>query len=94
MVSLGMCSLLDMMDSDRSGIILTVYQLLTSQIYLECIRMQTLLSRLIAREMLTTLLGQEVDGFNSLLKVVKTSLQQLQEAVEGLVVMSLELDKT
>ncbi|XP_058967936.2 dynein axonemal heavy chain 6 [Pocillopora verrucosa] len=42
---------------------------------------------------LTTVLGQEVDRFNSLLKVIKTSLQQLQKAIKGLVVMSLELDK-
>ncbi|XP_015770017.1 PREDICTED: dynein heavy chain 6, axonemal-like [Acropora digitifera] len=42
---------------------------------------------------LTTVLGQEVDRFNSLLKVIKNSLQQLQKAIKGLVVMSLELDK-
>ncbi|KAL9959258.1 hypothetical protein ACROYT_G032565 [Oculina patagonica] len=42
---------------------------------------------------LTTVLGQEVDRFNNLLKVIKNSLQQLQKAIKGLVVMSLELDK-
>jgi len=42
---------------------------------------------------LTTVLGQEVDRFNNLLKVIKTSLRQLQKAIKGLVVMSLELDK-
>ncbi|EDO31800.1 predicted protein [Nematostella vectensis] len=42
---------------------------------------------------LTTVLGQEVDRFNNLLKVIKNSLTQLQKAIKGLVVMSLELDK-
>ncbi|XP_028414460.1 dynein heavy chain 6, axonemal-like [Dendronephthya gigantea] len=42
---------------------------------------------------LTTVLIQEVDRFNKLLKIIKESLQQLQKAIKGFVVMSLELDK-
>ncbi|KAJ8245285.1 hypothetical protein GJAV_G00269100 [Gymnothorax javanicus] len=42
---------------------------------------------------LTTVLGQEVDRFNSLLRVLRTSLSTLQKAIAGLVVMSEEMEK-
>uniref|UniRef100_A0A8C2GSU6 Dynein, axonemal, heavy chain 6 n=1 Tax=Cyprinus carpio TaxID=7962 RepID=A0A8C2GSU6_CYPCA len=42
---------------------------------------------------LTTVLGQEVDRFNFLLRVLKTSLCTLQKAIAGLVVMSEEMEK-
>ncbi|XP_055022499.1 LOW QUALITY PROTEIN: dynein axonemal heavy chain 6-like [Boleophthalmus pectinirostris] len=42
---------------------------------------------------LTTVLGQEADRFNNLLKVLKTSLVTLQKAIGGLVVMSEEMDR-
>ncbi|XP_056619544.1 dynein axonemal heavy chain 6 [Triplophysa dalaica] len=42
---------------------------------------------------LTTVLGQEVDRFNFLLRVLKTSLSTLQKAIAGLVVMSEEMEK-
>ncbi|XP_047126546.1 dynein axonemal heavy chain 6 isoform X3 [Hydra vulgaris] len=41
---------------------------------------------------LTIVLGQEVDRFNNLLRVIKDSLQKMQLAIKGLAVMSLELD--
>jgi len=41
---------------------------------------------------LTTFLLQEVFKFNNLLTVMKTSLEQLEMAIKGLVVMSQELD--
>nr|XP_019939373.1 PREDICTED: dynein heavy chain 6, axonemal [Paralichthys olivaceus] len=41
---------------------------------------------------LTTVLGQEVDRFNSLLRVLRVSLITLQKAIAGLVVMSEEMD--
>ncbi|XP_039708452.1 dynein axonemal heavy chain 6 [Pteropus medius] len=42
---------------------------------------------------LTTVLGQEVDRFNSLLKLIHTSLETLDKAIAGLVVMSEEMEK-
>ncbi|KAM6971776.1 dynein axonemal heavy chain 6 [Aplochiton taeniatus] len=42
---------------------------------------------------LTTVLGQEVDRFNNLLRVLKTSLGTLQKAIAGLVVMSEEMER-
>ncbi|KAK7929355.1 hypothetical protein WMY93_005750 [Mugilogobius chulae] len=42
---------------------------------------------------LTTVLGQEADRFNNLLKVLRASLVTLQKAIGGLVVMSEEMDR-
>ncbi|XP_063314781.1 dynein axonemal heavy chain 6 [Pelobates fuscus] len=42
---------------------------------------------------LTTVLGQEVDRFNKLLKVVKNSLETLNKAIAGFVVMSEEMER-
>uniref|UniRef100_A0A8C3ADL9 Dynein axonemal heavy chain 6 n=1 Tax=Cyclopterus lumpus TaxID=8103 RepID=A0A8C3ADL9_CYCLU len=42
---------------------------------------------------LTTVLGQEADRFNHLLRVLKVSLLTLQKAIAGLVVMSEEMDR-
>ncbi|KAJ0033357.1 hypothetical protein NQD34_000464 [Periophthalmus magnuspinnatus] len=42
---------------------------------------------------LTTVLGQETDRFNNLLKVLRASLVTLQKAIGGLVVMSEEMDR-
>uniref|UniRef100_A0A3B4T6A4 Dynein axonemal heavy chain 6 n=1 Tax=Seriola dumerili TaxID=41447 RepID=A0A3B4T6A4_SERDU len=42
---------------------------------------------------LTTVLGQEVDRFNKLLKVLRMSLITLEKAIAGLVVMSEEMDR-
>ncbi|XP_053711973.1 dynein axonemal heavy chain 6-like isoform X3 [Synchiropus splendidus] len=42
---------------------------------------------------LTIVLGQEVDRFNNLLKVLRISLITLQKAISGLVVMSEEMDR-
>ncbi|XP_043915244.1 dynein axonemal heavy chain 6 [Protopterus annectens] len=42
---------------------------------------------------LTTVLGQEVDRFNNLLKVLKASLSTLKKAIAGFVVMSEEMEK-
>ncbi|XP_075717900.1 dynein axonemal heavy chain 6 [Rhinoderma darwinii] len=42
---------------------------------------------------LTTVLGQEVDRFNNLLKVLKSSLETLNKAIAGFVVMSEEMER-
>ncbi|XP_012666455.1 dynein heavy chain 6, axonemal [Otolemur garnettii] len=42
---------------------------------------------------LTTVLGQEVDRFNNLLKLIHISLETLDKAIAGLVVMSEEMEK-
>uniref|UniRef100_A0A8C6R3K0 Dynein, axonemal, heavy chain 6 n=1 Tax=Nannospalax galili TaxID=1026970 RepID=A0A8C6R3K0_NANGA len=42
---------------------------------------------------LTTVLGQEVDRFNNLLKLIHISLETLNKAIAGLVVMSEEMEK-
>ncbi|XP_054978204.1 dynein axonemal heavy chain 6 [Sorex araneus] len=42
---------------------------------------------------LTTVLGQEVDRFNNLLKLIHTSLEMLNKAIAGFVVMSEEMEK-
>ncbi|XP_055256564.1 dynein axonemal heavy chain 6 [Moschus berezovskii] len=42
---------------------------------------------------LTTVLGQEVDRFNNLLRLIHTSLDTLNKAIAGLVVMSEEMEK-
>ncbi|KAL7841172.1 hypothetical protein SRHO_G00248630 [Serrasalmus rhombeus] len=42
---------------------------------------------------LTTVLGQEVDRFNTLLRILRVSLATLQKAIAGLVVMSEEMEK-
>ncbi|KAJ8000573.1 hypothetical protein DPEC_G00181790 [Dallia pectoralis] len=42
---------------------------------------------------LTTVLRQEVDRFNNLLRVLRESLRTLQKAIAGLVVMSEEMEK-
>uniref|UniRef100_A0A667W9Y7 Dynein axonemal heavy chain 6 n=1 Tax=Myripristis murdjan TaxID=586833 RepID=A0A667W9Y7_9TELE len=42
---------------------------------------------------LTTVLGQEVDRFNNLLRVLRMSLNTLQKAIAGLVVMSEEMER-
>ncbi|KAM9363597.1 dynein axonemal heavy chain 6 [Symphorus nematophorus] len=42
---------------------------------------------------LTTVLGQETDRFNSLLRLLRMSLNTLQKAIAGLVVMSEEMDR-
>ncbi len=42
---------------------------------------------------LSTVLKQEIDRFNSLLRVLWRSLGDLQKAIKGFVVMSVELEK-
>ncbi|KAM3865367.1 dynein axonemal heavy chain 6 [Diretmus argenteus] len=42
---------------------------------------------------LTTVLGQEADRFNNLLRVLRMSLSTLQKAIAGLVVMSEEMER-
>ncbi|XP_078448652.1 dynein axonemal heavy chain 6 [Lampetra planeri] len=42
---------------------------------------------------LTTVLGQEVDRFNTLLQVIQNSLHTLKKAIAGFVVMSEEMEK-
>ncbi|KAH9281795.1 Dynein heavy chain 6, axonemal [Echinococcus granulosus] len=42
---------------------------------------------------LTTVLVQEVDRYNHLLKIIKTSLEHMQKAVKGFLVMSEKLEK-
>ncbi|KAM9330540.1 dynein axonemal heavy chain 6 [Gastrophryne carolinensis] len=42
---------------------------------------------------LTTVLGQEVDRFNNLLKVLRNSLETLNKAIAGFVVMSEEMER-
>jgi len=42
---------------------------------------------------LATVLGQEMERFNRLLRVMRSTLAELQRAIRGEVVMSLELDK-
>ncbi|XP_032736568.1 dynein heavy chain 6, axonemal isoform X2 [Lontra canadensis] len=65
----------------------------------ETLEMESALESLFVRDpqgrlnSLTTVLGQEVDRFNKLLKLIHTSLETLNKAIAGFVVMSEEMEK-
>ncbi|XP_041838798.1 dynein heavy chain 6, axonemal [Melanotaenia boesemani] len=65
----------------------------------ECLNMEAAVEKLFVRDKngrlnsLTTVLGQEAVRFNNLLKIQRVSLITLLKAIEGLVVMSEEMDQ-
>ncbi|XP_070710496.1 dynein axonemal heavy chain 6 [Pempheris klunzingeri] len=65
----------------------------------ECVDMEEAVETLFVQDengrlnSLTTVLGQEADRFNNLLRVLRVSLVTLQKAIAGLVVMSEEMDR-
>ncbi|XP_075319652.1 dynein axonemal heavy chain 6 [Odontesthes bonariensis] len=65
----------------------------------ECLDMEAAVEKLFVTDKngrlnsLTTVLGQETDRFNNLLKVLRMSLTTLLKAIAGLVVMSEEMDQ-